>query len=147
MPSISFQRSSEGVSSLSNQYQNLILVTCFEVTDFIFSRACLNQNLDTVNSTIDRDLCDTRETKNDISQRIWGIVHVNVSKGNVLIQTSSAIVHKQVNTLQGQSDLWLRDFIFKPYTQPLQVCGKWLFYHKPSYQQMTAWTNEHLQFC
>ena len=84
MPSISFQRSSEGVSSLSNQYQNLILVTCFEVTDFIFSRACLNQNLDTVNSTIDRDLCDTRETKNDISQRIWGIVYANVSKGNVL---------------------------------------------------------------
>ena len=37
MPSNPFKWSLEGVSSLSNQYQNLILVTCFEVTDFTFS--------------------------------------------------------------------------------------------------------------
>ena len=65
--SSSFQNSSEGFSSLPDQYKSTISVRCSEVTDSSCCRACLNQTLDTLKSNFERALWDDRETGNGVS--------------------------------------------------------------------------------
>ena len=67
MSSSSFQNSSEGFSSLPNQYKSTISVRCSEVTDSNCCKAWLNQTLDTLKSNFERALWDDRETGNGVS--------------------------------------------------------------------------------
>lgn len=115
----SFQRSSEGFSSLSNQYQKLISVMCFEVMDFTCSRTCPNQVSDTVKSNFDRDLWDSRDTKPPLADNAGcrkfpnhitlgytrGFRYSDLSPEVPLFQALTAIVQQGLNTFHGQTNI------------------------------------------
>ena len=72
------QRSSHGLSSSSSQYKHTISSICFEVIDFSCYNMCLDQVFDSLNSNIERDLLDPKETEERI-------VRISVNSGSEVL--------------------------------------------------------------